>query len=112
MRWSSSGARGRFDTVEPPGQQFSGWAAIDVVFGNVDEILLAESPLGFGAGGQWLGHERRRASLLAGEDLFALEVATVGNDRQRLLATGVASLLRHFRELGAVHFRHWLPHAR
>src|SRR5262249_7767445 len=31
-----------------------------------------------------------------------LEVATVGNDRQRVLATGVAGLLRHFRELGAV----------
>jgi hypothetical protein len=40
--------------------------------------------------------------LLASEDLFALEVATVGNDGQRALAAGIPGLLCHLRELGAV----------
>lgn len=43
-----------FGTVEPPGQQLSGRAAIDVVFGDLDEVLLAEPPFSVGTAGQWL----------------------------------------------------------
>ena len=40
-----------------PGQLLAGRAAVDVVLGVVDEVLLAEAAVGLGPGGQRLGHE-------------------------------------------------------
>src|SRR6516162_480811 len=44
------------DVVEPPGQPFPGWAAILVVFDDVDKALLTEATLGLGTCGQRLWH--------------------------------------------------------
>jgi hypothetical protein len=49
-----------------------------------DEGPLAEPPIRLRTGGQRLRHERRHAGRLAGNDLLAIEVAAIRDDRQRL----------------------------
>jgi hypothetical protein len=93
---------GLVDAVEPPPHGLAGRAAVGVLLGQVDGVLLAETPVGLGARGHRLGHERGDAGPLAGEDLLAVEVAPVGQDGQRPVAHGVPRMLRHPRQLGAV----------
>ena len=45
------------DRGEAPGRSLAGGAAIDVVIGDIDEVLLAESSTGLGARGQWFGDQ-------------------------------------------------------
>src|SRR5258708_16150052 len=58
--------------------------AVLVLLGNVDEILFAEAPVGLAVGGQRLGHVGPDARLLARQDFFAAEIATVCPDAQIL----------------------------
>ena len=57
--------------VEPPFQKFAGRTAIRIVFGQINEILLAEAAVRLGARCQRLGHIRDDAALLTGMDLPA-----------------------------------------
>jgi len=53
------------------GQPFAGRAAIDVLPGQIDEVLLAEATLGLGARCHRLWQRDRDAGLIAGETFFA-----------------------------------------
>ena len=64
------------------GQAFAGGATIDVFLGYVDKVLFAKSTLGLDARGLRFGQGDRNAGFFAGQDLFAAEVATVGNNIQ------------------------------
>src|SRR5208282_5861483 len=67
----------RLDIPVSPGQRLAGRTTIDVFARVVDEILLAEPAVRLGAWGQRLRNERRHARRLAGQNLFAFEVAGV-----------------------------------
>ncbi len=71
-----------FDICEPPGESLLRWAAVLIIFRNVDEVLLAEVPICFAARRQWFRNEGRNARLIALQDFLALEVAPVGNNSQ------------------------------
>src|SRR5450759_480365 len=72
-----------------------------VFLGNVDEILLAETPLGLALGGQRLGNDRGNPCLLTGQNLFAFEVTPGGN-------LGEFRGAHHRLELGSVDGHHCL----
>lgn len=89
------------DAGKAPDRPLRGRAAILVIGGHVDEVLLVEASFCTAVGGQRLGHQRGNACLRALEDLLALEVAAVSNDGERLGADCLPRLLRHGGELVA-----------
>src|SRR6202040_1909796 len=68
------------DGREPPGQPLSHRAAVRVVVGHVDEVLLAEAPFRLAARGQWLRYKRRHTGGLAGQDFFTFIIPPVRDD--------------------------------
>ena len=72
------------DVCETPVQPLLGRAKIFVIFGDADEILLAEIFVSVLARSQRFGNEGRNARLMTLQDFFALEVAPVGNNSQIL----------------------------
>ena len=83
-------------------EALSSRASVFVVLGDVDEVELAEAPLGLAVGGHRLGHVGRDAGLLARQDLRTLEVAAIGDHSQLLVANRFAGLLRHRPQLGSI----------
>ena len=71
------------DIGAPIGLLLAGGAAIDIVGGNRNEILLAEAAGGFRARGLRPGQHDGDAGILAGLDLLALVVAAVGHHIER-----------------------------
>ncbi len=60
-------------------QTLAGRAKVDVLISDIAEVWLSEPALGRGSGGERLGKGDGDSGLLAGQDLLAAEVATVGN---------------------------------
>ncbi len=60
-------------------QALAGRAKVDVFLGQVAEVLLCKPAFRFAARGERLGQGDGDPGLFAGQDLFAAEVATVGN---------------------------------
>ena len=85
-----------------PAQTLSCRALVLVITRDVDEVGLAEAPLCLGVGGHRLGHVCPDACFFTGQDLRALEVATIGNHFQLVLANGLTRLRRHRPEFTAV----------
>jgi hypothetical protein len=77
-------------------------AAVLIVLSDVDKVLLAEAAFSFAARGQRLGNEHPDARLLAGANLFPVEVASIGQHREFLSAHGFACTVGHARQLGAI----------
>ena len=71
---------------EAPGQPLAGGTAVDVLLGQIDEVLLAEATLGLGVGCQGLWNVGLHPERLAGQDLLAVEVAAVGQHLEPLHA--------------------------
>jgi len=64
------------------GQVFAGGVTIDVFFGQIDKVLFDKTALGPAARCHWFGQGDGNAVLIAGQNLFTAEVATVGNNIQ------------------------------
>ena len=77
-------------------------ADIDVLIGEVAEVLLAKPALRLGPRGQGLGQGDRDPDPFASQDLLAVEVAAVRHHIQFVDFQGGLGLLGHRRELGAV----------
>ena len=92
----------RLDIPVSPGQLLAGRTTIVVFARVVDEILLAEPAVRLGARGQRLRNERRHAHRLAGQNLFAFEVAAISDRRQLAHARRLLDLPGHRRELAAI----------
>jgi hypothetical protein len=60
-------------------QPLPGWAAIDVLVRQIDEVQLAKAALQFSARRHRLGQHHTDVCLFAGQDLLAIEVAAVGD---------------------------------
>ena len=71
-----------FPVCEAPDEALAGGTTIDIVFSDVDKVLLAKPALGLDARGLRFGQGDRNAGFFAGQDLFAFEVAAIGNDFQ------------------------------
>ena len=69
---------------EAIGQPLAGRTTIDIIRGVIDKVLLAEAPLGFGAGRLRLRQRHGDAGIGAGLDLTAFVVAAVGDGLERL----------------------------
>ena len=65
------------------GQFCARWAGVVVVLGVVDEVLPGEQAALSPARRQGLGHDRCDACAFAGQDLVTVEVAAVGQGRDR-----------------------------
>ncbi len=76
-------------------QALASWAKIDIVCGHIDKVLLSKPALGLAARGQRFGRRDRDPGITAGQDLFAIEVATVGNDIQLVCRQGRLGPLGH-----------------
>ena len=96
------GGQTGFEVRVPIDQALARRTSVFVLIRHIDEVLLAEAPVGLAVGGQRLRDVGGDARLLALQDLVTLEVATIGNDREVLDARGFAGALRHRRQLGPV----------
>jgi hypothetical protein len=65
----------RVSVLEAP----TGRATIDVLIGQIDEVLLPEAALRLGAPGSSAWQRHRDAGLVTLQDLRAVEVAAIGN---------------------------------
>ena len=69
-----------FPVCEAPDEALAGGTTIDIVFSDVDKVLLAKPALGLtDARGLRFGQGDRNVGFFAGQDLFAFEVAAIGN---------------------------------
>ncbi len=80
-------------------QPLSCRAAIDVLVGQIDEVLLAEAAFRFSARCHRLGQRHRDASLLARQDFGSIKVAAIGNSLELFHLPNCLSLLGHVRKL-------------
>src|SRR5450755_2013416 len=87
------------DTCVAPDRSLTGRALVFVIGGDIAEVAFVELPLGFVIGGLGFGHQRGDAGSLALENLFTLEVASIGERRQLLDTHRLLSLLAHRRQL-------------
>src|SRR5437762_151278 len=78
-------------------QPLASWTAVNILFGQISEVLLAEAPLRFSAGRQRLRQCHCDACLVAGEDLGAAEVAAIGHGIKPL---GLHNSLRLLGDIG------------
>ena len=78
------------------------WEYAAILLLHIAKVLFDKTALGLVVRGQRLGKRDRDASLITGQDLCAAEVATVGNDIQRLCFQSSLRLLGHVGELRAV----------
>src|SRR5215475_13032553 len=62
------------------GQLLTCRAAVDILCGQIDEILLAEPAVGLRARCHRLRHRHSDVGLLAGQNLRAVEVAAISDD--------------------------------
>ena len=77
------------------GQPLAGGAAIDIVYGDIDEVLLAETSFRLGTRGHRLRQSDRDAGHLAGQYLPARVIPSIGHDIEGLRANLRARLLGH-----------------
>ena len=80
-------------------QALTRWAAVLIILGKVDKILLAESTFGLATRGERLRNEGADARLLARPNLFPAEVTSIGEYAKLLNARNFACTLRHARKL-------------
>jgi hypothetical protein len=66
------------------GQPLAGGTAINIVGGDLNEVLFAEPASSLGTRGHRLRQRHRDAGFLAGPDLPALIISAVGHDIERL----------------------------
>src|SRR5262249_22271057 len=96
-------ARDRKCTSPPPAYRRSvpanshSGAAIDIFRWQIDEVLLAEAALRFRPRSHRLWQRHRNVSLLACQNLGAVEVATIGNDVE---VVSMKNLFRPQRHVG------------
>ena len=77
-------------------------ADVNVLLRHVAEVLLAEAPFRLCVRGHRLGQRDRDAGFLAGQDLFAVEVAAVGDDIEFSTSSVAFVSLATVRELRSV----------
>lgn len=91
-----------FEGREPLDRTLVRRASELVIGGDIDEVLLVEAPIGQAVRRERLWHERRDADLFSLQDLLALEVASVGNDRKLFDARSLSGMLGHLCQLVAI----------
>src|SRR6266481_7232441 len=91
------------------GQPLTGGTKIDIVLGDIDEVLLAEPPFGLGTRGHRLREIDRYAGLLTGHNLFASVIPAIGNNLDGLRTNRRARLLGHA-TADPDQARRWSPH--
>lgn len=73
-----------------------------IVLRQVDEVPFVEESRRLVARGQWLGHQRLHALLLALPNLFPAVIAAISQNGERLGANCLTGLFGHGGQLGAV----------
>jgi hypothetical protein len=73
-----------------------------IILNDVDEVLLARAAFSLGARGHGFRRRDGDPHILAGQDLLAVEVASIGHDIEALRLERGFRLLRHPRELRAI----------
>lgn len=81
------------------GQPLAGRTPIDILLGDVDEVLLAKAAIRFGTRRQRLRQRHRDASLVTREDLQAVEVAAIGDGFELIRLQNRLRLLGDIRKL-------------
>ena len=83
-------------------ERLTGWTNVNVLFGNIAEILLAEAAfrLRLRCLGFW--QRDRDASLIASEDLLAFEVAAIGESFEVFCLQCRLRLVGHVRKMRLV----------
>src|SRR6202140_4952498 len=84
---------------------------VNVLISYIAEVLLAEASFRLCVRGHRLWQRNRDASLLACQDLFAVEVTAVGDGIELLHAQRRLGLVGHMERVAIGRFRRWLPHA-
>ena len=84
---------------EPIRQQLAGGAAIDILLGQVSEVVLAELALRLHAGCCGLGQRHGDAGIVARLDLLAAVVAAIGNGLELVDAENGLGLHGHVGKL-------------
>jgi hypothetical protein len=94
------------------GQPLAGRTAINIVGGDIDEVLFAEATGSLGTRGHRLRQRHRDVGVLASLNLLAIVIAAVCHDIERLNAHLGSRLLGHIRQLMAVSadVRHLVGH--
>lgn len=67
-------------TRHPVDCALPGWTLIFIVLGNIAKVLLVKQALGFITRSLGLGNQGRNDNVLTVDNLFAFEVAAIGND--------------------------------
>ena len=83
-------------------EPLAGGTAINIVGGDIDEVLFAEAASSFGARSDRLRQRHRDVGFLAGLDLLSIVLAAVCHDFERLDSHLVAGLPGHVGELVAI----------
>src|SRR5437588_10420435 len=74
------------------GQLLARRAAVDILRRQIDEVLLAEAAIRLRARCHWLRQRHRKVSLLAGQNLGAVEVAAIRNGIEMVSAKNLLRL--------------------
>jgi hypothetical protein len=74
-------------------------AAIDILIGQVDEVLLAEAAFGLRGRRHRFGQRHGNAVFIAGHDVIAVEVTAIGDDIEVFTVQRRLRLFGHIRQL-------------
>src|SRR6516164_283808 len=81
------------------GQLLPRWTAIGILCRQIDEVLLAEAAICLRARGHRLRQRHCNVSLLTGQNLRTVEVATIGNRIEMLSTESLLGLRSHVGKL-------------
>src|SRR5271169_1454858 len=81
------------------GKPFTGRTNVNILCSNITEVLLAEAAIRLRARGHRLWQRHRNVSLLASQNLGAVEVAAISDDVEVVSMKNVLRLQCHFGKL-------------